>query len=47
MQFMKIPFHEPRAVIAMDVATLPWSEDGYRYILVIVDLFLNISRLGL
>ena len=29
----------PRTTIAMDVATLPWSEDGYRYFLVIVDLF--------
>ena len=29
----------PRKVIAMDVATLPWSEDGYRYFLVIVDVF--------
>ena len=46
MQFMKIPFHEPRAVIAMDVATLPWSEDGYRYILVIVDLFSKHIEIG-
>ena len=30
---------EPRSVISADVATLPWSEGGYRYMLVIVDLF--------
>ena len=29
----------PRSTIAIDVATLPRSRDGYRYLLVIVDLF--------
>ena len=29
----------PRNAVAMDIGTLPWSEDGYRYFLVIVDLF--------
>ena len=30
---------EPRRMIAADIAVLPWSADGYRYILIIVDLF--------
>lgn len=29
----------PRKTVAMDVGTLPWSEAGFRYFLVVVDLF--------
>ena len=35
----------PRNAVAMDVGTLPWSEDGYRYFLVIVDLFTRFVEL--
>lgn len=35
----KLPFNSPRALIAMDIAYLPWTSCGYRYVLVIVDLF--------
>ena len=33
---------EPRRMIATDIAVLPWSADGCRYILIIVDLFRNL-----
>ena len=29
----------PRKTVAMDVGTLPWSASGYRYFLVVVDIF--------
>ena len=29
----------PRATIAYDIATLPWSKDGFRYVCIIVDMF--------
>ena len=35
----------PRTTIAMDIATLPWSEEGYRYFLVVVDLFSRYAEL--
>ena len=36
---LKTPFQYPRAVMAYDIATLPWSSDGFRYVLVMVDHF--------
>ena len=36
---IKMPFNFPRALIAMDIAYLPWTSNGYRYVLIIVDLF--------
>ena len=36
---MRMETHEPRCTIAADIATLPWSSGGYRYLLTIVDLF--------
>ena len=27
------------AMVAFDIATLPWSRDGFRYVLIMVDLF--------
>lgn len=36
---MQLDAHEPRCAISMDIATLPWSSGGYRYVLIIVDLF--------
>ena len=36
---IRLDVPEPRRFIAADVATLPWSENGYRYMLVIIDLF--------
>ena len=35
----EIPYKFPRAVVAFDIATLPWSSGGYRYVLLITDLF--------
>ena len=29
----------PRSAVAMDVATLPWSDEHYRYFLLVVDMF--------
>ena len=29
----------PRATVSYDVATLPWSNGGYRYVLIMIDLF--------
>ena len=29
----------PRSMVAFDIATLPWSRDGFRYVLIMVDLF--------
>ena len=37
---------EPRRMIAADIAVLPWSADGYRYILIIVDLFSKFVELA-
>ena len=42
---VRLDVPEPRRVIAADVATLPWFEDGYRYTLVMVDLFSKYSEL--
>ena len=39
LQPMRLDTSEPRNTIAMDVATLPWSSGGYRYMLSIIDLF--------
>ena len=36
---INMPFNFPRALIAMDIAYLPWTSNGYRYVLIIVDLF--------
>ena len=36
---MKLDKSEPRHTIATDISTLPWSSEGYRYLLTIVDLF--------
>ena len=36
---IKLPYNFPRALIAMDIAYLPWTSQGYRYVLIIVDLF--------
>ena len=34
-----MPFNFRRALIAMDIAYLPWTSNGYCYVLIIVDLF--------
>ena len=39
MQPYEIGDLAPRKTVAMDVGTLPWSASGYRYFLVVVDLF--------
>ena len=39
MKLFKLPYKFPRALITMDIAYLPWTSDGYRYLLIIVDLF--------
>ena len=36
---IKLAYNFPRALIAMDIAYLPWSSTGYRYVLIVVDLF--------
>ena len=36
---VKIQASRPRSVVAFDLAVLPWSSQGYRYTLVVVDLF--------
>ena len=36
---LEAPGNRPRAIIAYDIAVLPWSSQGYRYVLVMVDLF--------
>ena len=36
---IKLSCELPRAMIAFDVATLPWTKDGCRHVLIIVDLF--------
>lgn len=38
LQSYKLEDLAPRKVIAMDVATLPWSAEGYRHFLVVVDM---------
>ena len=35
----KLPYNFPRGLVAMDIAYLSWTAAGYRYLLVIVDLF--------
>ena len=39
MQPYEIGDLAPRKTVAMDVGTLPWSASGYRYFLVVVDVF--------
>lgn len=34
-----------RQAVAMDIATMPWSADGHRYLLVVVDLFAKFVEL--
>ena len=36
---IEAPGNRPRAIVAYDLAVLPWSSQGYRYVTVIVDLF--------
>ena len=36
---IKLPYNFPRAVVSFDIATLPWASGGYRYVLVMTDLF--------
>ena len=36
---VKLDYELPRAMIACEVATLPWTKDGFRYELIIIDLF--------
>ena len=36
---IKLQYNFPRAVVSFDTATLPWSAGGYRYVLVLTDLF--------
>ena len=36
---VKIQASRPRSVVAFDLVVLPWSSQGYRYTLVVVDLF--------
>ena len=36
---IKLRYNFPRATVAYDIATLPWSSGGYRYVLVMADLF--------
>ena len=35
---IKLNYELPRAIIGCDVATLPWTKDGFRYVLIIVHL---------
>ena len=35
----------PRSAIALDMATLPWAEDGSRCFLLIVDMFTRLIEL--
>lgn len=39
MEIFSSDYSKCRMAVAFDVATLPWSDDKYRYFLVIVDLF--------
>ena len=32
-------YQYPRAMVSFDIATLPWAANGFRYVLIIVDLF--------
>ena len=36
---IELPYNFPRAMVSFDIATLPWSANGFRYILVITDMF--------
>ena len=36
---IKLPYNFPRTVVSYDIATLPWSSGGFRYVLIITDLF--------
>ena len=36
---LNVPFPSPRAMVAYDIATLPWLSDGFRDVLIMVDLF--------
>ena len=36
---IKTQYQFPRAAIAYDIATLPWSRGNYRYVPIIVDMF--------
>ena len=35
----ELALKSPRMTVAYDVATLPWSSDHYRYVLIMVDMF--------
>ena len=41
---IKTPYQFPRAVVAYDIATLPWSRGNLRYVLIMVDLFSKYSE---
>ena len=36
---VELEISRPRALVAFDLAVLPWSSQGYRYVLMAVDLF--------
>ena len=39
IELIKNPLVNSRHTVSLDVATLPWSEEGYRYFLLVVDTF--------
>ena len=36
---IKLRYNFPRAMVSFDIATLPWTSGGYRYVLIMTDLF--------
>ena len=36
---IKLQYNFPRAMVSFDIATLPWTSGGYRYVLIMTDLF--------
>ena len=36
---IKLQYNFPRAMVSFDIATLPWASGGYRYVLLMTDLF--------
>ena len=36
---IKLQYNFPRATVSFDIATLPWAAGGYRYVLIMTDLF--------
>ena len=41
----ELAFKSRRMTVAYDVATLPWTSDHYRYVLIMVDMFNNRAHL--